>query len=138
MFDTFQKTITFTIITCCREGCGVQFGVTTGFEDRHRQTHNVFYCPNGHSQYFPGETEAEKLKRELEQKERQLKWANEYKDEYREQRDKLTRKLTTTKGHITRIKNRVGNGVCPCCKRTFKQLKQHMAHKHPNYKKETA
>ena len=30
-------------------------------------------------------------------------------------------------------KNRVAASVCPCCKKTFKQLAAHMKNKHPNY-----
>lgn len=32
-----------------------------------------------------------------------------------------------------KLKRRVKAGVCPCCKRTFKQLVAHMKHKHPDF-----
>lgn len=35
------------------------------------------------------------------------------------------------------IKKRVGNGVCPCCNRTFENLSRHMSCKHPEYKTES-
>lgn len=34
----------------------------------------------------------------------------------------------------TRIKNRVKNGVCPCCNRTFENLARHMQAKHSDFK----
>ena len=119
--------------------CGVSFAMQDSIYDLRRNDRNGWYCPNcGSSRVFTGQTEEAKLRAELEKKERQLKWANEYKDEARAERDKVQRKLITTKGHITRIKNRIGNGVCPCCNRTFKDLQNHMKSKHPQYKKEVA
>ena len=43
------------------------------------------------------------------------------------------RSAAAYKGHLTRVKRRVGNGVCPCCNRTFKNLADHMTTKHPDY-----
>jgi hypothetical protein len=31
---------------------------------------------------------------------------------------------------------RIGNGVCPCCNRSFTNLRRHMTTKHPEYPKE--
>jgi hypothetical protein len=36
-------------------------------------------------------------------------------------------------GQVTRIKNRVKNGVCICCNRSFSDLHQHMLTKHPDF-----
>lgn len=46
--------------------CGVQFSMPDHLEDTHRREHSTFYCPNGHSQYFPGKTREEKRIAELE------------------------------------------------------------------------
>ena len=45
----------------------------------------------------------------------------------------LRRRLSATKGIVTRTKNRVSKGVCPRCNRHFEQLQRHMASKHPEY-----
>lgn len=37
------------------------------------------------------------------------------------------------KGAHAKLKKRVGSGVCPCCKRTFKQLARHMEDNHPEW-----
>jgi hypothetical protein len=34
-----------------------------------------------------------------------------------------------------RLEKRVRSGLCPCCKRSFVNLKRHMATKHPEEKK---
>jgi hypothetical protein len=31
------------------------------------------------------------------------------------------------------LHRRVGNGVCPCCSRSFTNLKRHIRSKHPDY-----
>ncbi len=34
---------------------------------------------------------------------------------------------------LKRIKRQISNGACPCCKRSFQNLVQHMKIKHPDY-----
>jgi hypothetical protein len=53
--------------TCATKGCGAIIVMRSDQESRLRQTHGTFYCPNGHSQWFPGKTEEEKRIAELEQ-----------------------------------------------------------------------
>lgn len=128
--------ITLKSETCCN--CGVVFGIESNHRQRLIETHASFYCPNGHSQHYTAKTEAEKLREELERTQQRESDQRRLKEQARAETEKVTRKLISTKGHITRIKNRVANGVCPCCNRTFKQLAQHMKAKHPEYKKESA
>ena len=45
----------------------------------------------------------------------------------------MRRKAAALRGVVTRTKNRVGNGVCPCCNRTFANLMRHMHDQHPGY-----
>ncbi len=89
------------------------------------------YCATGWG--FAGNGTNAKLKRQLEQAERNIKneqkrtqWArNEAKqNEYRRRAEKAAK---------TRIKNRIANGVCPRCQRSFKNLHRHMKSKHPDY-----
>jgi hypothetical protein len=49
--------------TCPTHGCGLVFWVTEAFGARRRQDHLEFYCPNGHSIVYKGETDAQKLTR---------------------------------------------------------------------------
>lgn len=50
----------------------------------------------------------------------------------RERRD-MERSRNAYKGQVTKVKNRVSKGVCPCCNRYFKNLHRHMENKHPDY-----
>ena len=98
-----------------------------------------FYCGYGHSQHFiVGETEAEKLRRERDRLAQRLAERDDEIKRQRELREGTERQLSATRGVVTRIKNRVGHGVCPCCNRTFGDLSRHMATKHPTYAAEAA
>ncbi|MBV6448554.1 hypothetical protein [Nitrosomonas sp.] len=43
-----------------------------------------------------------------------------------DQRDAAERSARAYKGQATKIKRRVGRGVCPCCNRHFENLERHM------------
>lgn len=115
---TITETITIEVITCAN--CGVKYGIESEFRKRKRQTHDEFYCPNGHSNYYPQETEAERLRKELKNKEQEL-------SEVVIEKINLQNKVLDQKRQL----GRVHNGVCPCCNRTFKNLQRHMKTKHP-------
>lgn len=38
-----------------------------------------------------------------------------------------------TKGKLTKTRNRIAKGVCPCCNRSFVNLGKHMAGQHPDF-----
>lgn len=49
--------------------CGVRFAVPSAFIEKRREDHKTFYCPNGHTMYYPHENKEEILSRELEKAE---------------------------------------------------------------------
>jgi hypothetical protein len=125
-YDADSKTLDIGagVITCAM--CGIVFAVPHHWEEKRRADHARFYCPNGHVLVFNGKTDADRLREEL-------KWA---KEDARRQRDaalKAELSLRGTRGALTRVKNRVKNGVCPCCNRSFRELERHMATKHPEW-----
>lgn len=46
--------------------CGIEFCLPSPLMQKRREDHGEFYCPNGHSNYFPGKTAKEKRIEELE------------------------------------------------------------------------
>lgn len=52
-----------TLILCAE--CGMPFALTKDFSDRLHNCHNTFYCPKGHPQSFPQESEADRLRKQL-------------------------------------------------------------------------
>lgn len=111
--------------------CGVVYGLTADYEDRRRQDHKSFYCPNGHNLSYSQESREEKLKRQLEATSSQL-------SRTQSQLTVTKRQKAAAKGQLTKTKRRVANGVCPCCNRTFADLAAHMHGQHPEYGEGTA
>lgn len=132
MNDTQTYIGTLTIVTCCHKGCGVHFGMTSDFVDRRKQDHEEWYCPNGHNQYFPSKSREELLKQEIVQKNEALEYMQRAKDALHNKVTTLTHSVRAQKAAKTKILNRVKNGVCPCCNRTFVDLQRHFKTKHPD------
>lgn len=82
-------------------------------------------CPNGHSQMFT-ESPAEKLRLERDRLRQQ---AVRLEDERREAEARAEKAERLLKRH----KKRAAAGTCPCCKRTFKALAEHMKTQHPEF-----
>ena len=120
----FAHQVDFEVYACCE--CGIQFGLTADFVRRRRGDNANWYCPRGHAQHFDAESEADRLRRflssERETSQRRLEALQA------EQRSKAA-----FRGQLTKIKKRIGAGVCPCCNRTFADLARHIAGKHPDF-----
>ncbi len=116
--------------------CGIAFALTADFQRRRRNDHATFYCPAGHGQHYAGQTEVQKLKQQLDQQERQL-GQQARKLESAEQRAATAQRErdTIAKAH-RKMRKRVANGVCPCCNRSFENLRQHMQSQHPDFGQE--
>lgn len=133
---TIQVAVDLVTEECCN--CGILFAITRNFKDeklkyRHSSNRKTFYCPNGHPQFYTGETEEQKLKRELAQAEKDKAWYERNYTAQRKRADHERARANGYKGHATRITKRAKAGVCPCCNRTFKQLAQHMQTQHPEF-----
>ena len=112
--------------TCCN--CGIPFGITSDRMKVLRERGGDFYCTNGHSQRYT-ETDNMRLKKQLRNVNQQLEWS-----ETNLQSEKDSHRAT--RGVVTKIKKRTGNGECPCCNRSFQNLRRHMGTKHPDFKEE--
>jgi RNase P subunit RPR2 len=47
------------------DNCNTLFAITELHDERLRNCHNTFYCPNGHTLSYPGRTEEARLRAEL-------------------------------------------------------------------------
>lgn len=128
---TYETTLESTVCG----GCGVQFAMPSWLLAQLRAHGETFYCPNGHQQCFR-ESETKKLQKELARERARLDQTRAELTEKNRQLAHTGRRLTATQGVVTRTKNRVSKGVCPCCKRHFLQLQRHMRSKHPEYANE--
>ena len=128
---TFVLSINFVEESCYK--CGLPFAMTEDFKEERLKDRGEFFCPKGHGQIYTGKSEAEKLREQLrwetlerEAVEAQLKRQKNYTKEVEKSKYAL-------KGVITKTKNRIAKGVCPCCNRQFKDMMKHMESKHPDY-----
>lgn len=68
-------------VSCAKSGCANVMCLTDEVEARLRETHESFYCPMGHNNYFPAKTRAEKrieeLEREVGRLNRRIGWERE-------------------------------------------------------------
>lgn len=113
-------------ISCCE--CGADIVMYDTLMDWFRaDARRWFYCPHGHRQHFSSsKNDIDKMRLERDRlKQRQAMLEDE----------KLAaqRSAAAQKGQVTRLKNRLQAGVCPCCNRTFQNLQSHMKSKHPKF-----
>ena len=122
--STQTHTATLVAIECGE--CGVTFAATETFIAARRADHRTFYCVNGHSRYYPQKSEAEKLRARLRSVEAQLTSTSD-------QLQATERQRRAQKGQVTRLRNRIAAGVCPCCNRSFQDVRAHMQGQHPDF-----
>src|SRR6185369_17199772 len=117
----------FEVIQCGE--CDVHFALEKAYRKRRMNDHRNFYCPNGHSRYYPGASDKEKLEKEIQGLKDSLEYERGRAARNFERSEQMERSARAYKGKLTSIKKRVSAGVCPVCQRTFKQVAQHMHHK---------
>lgn len=129
-----------TLITESCYSCGLLFAMTADYRNRKLEDHSSFYCPNGHSQGYIGETKEQKAKKAQQAAEtdaaaarRQLAYARTRALNAEAETRRKARQLSAAKGNLTKAKKRAAAGVCPCCHRTFSQVQRHMTGKHPEF-----
>lgn len=120
-----------TVLHCA--DCGMTFAFTADFEARARADKRTFYCPAGHKQGYYGKNDADRLRDELAATKRRLEYEERSAKSAWDTVTKTARRLTATRGVVTRQKNRLQKGQCPCCSAKFKDLKAHMKAEHPNW-----
>lgn len=132
MMTTVQEyTATLVVEECCT--CHMDFGVTRSFQRERRNDHAWFYCPVGHPQRYSGKSDLERTKAELEAARKIAENERDWRRREQADRKRAERQRSAARGQITKIKRRVGHGVCPCCSRSFTDLARHMAGQHPEY-----
>jgi len=117
--------------TCFK--CSVPFALALDTYNQCKSSGKSFFCPNGHEQVYRESNET-RLKRELEQKNAAIESERRRTEWARADARRMEKQRNAYKGVVTKTKNRISNGVCPCCTRSFQNLKRHMQHKHPGYK----
>jgi hypothetical protein len=117
---------------CCN--CGVLFAMPKGLRRRFLDDHNLwFYCPNGHRQHYTGQTDAEREKARADRLAVTLTHTRDQLNAERRELEYERRSKAAVKGHLTRLRNRIAAGVCPCCRRNFANVRAHISTQHPDW-----
>jgi hypothetical protein len=121
-------TQTLVVVSCYT--CSIEYAIPERLNqkalDHPKGTPNYtqLFCPNGHAWVYIGETEAQKLKRQLE-------WSRDHAASLAADRDQARASLAATRGQVTKLRKRVVAGACPFgCRRHFADLARHVATKH--------
>lgn len=120
---------------CCQ--CGYNVLMSEDFARMRKRDHRNWHCTScGTRQHWPGKSDVDKLRDELEQERRRTQWARDNAANERTAREATERQLSAQKAAKTRLRNRIKHGVCPCCSRSFDNLRRHMQTKHPEFQPE--
>ncbi len=109
--------------------CGIIFAVPREWREKRISGSagtREFYCPNGHCRTFIGETEEERLKRELAA-------SQKAKNDALSQMWQAQSAQHVAERRVKKLESRAKAGVCPCCNRTVSQMARHMKSKHPDF-----
>jgi hypothetical protein len=116
--------------------CDVRYCMTRTLNDRRQRDGEAFFCPNGHSAVYR-DSDMDKLRRERDRLKQQIVERDDEIAAERGRREAAERSAAAHKGIATRLKVRAAGGVCPCCTRSFENLRRHIALKHPGFGKPT-
>lgn len=106
--------------------CGGVFALNQEFVSFARNNAGGYHCPYCQTGWSWTESIEDRLRKQLETKERELR---ESKCETLRERQHRER-VETQKAKAERKLKRVQNGVCPECRRSFLNLQQHMKTQH--------
>ena len=122
-----ELTVNLTRVSCGE--CGGVYAINSRYHEQKREQGGFWNCPYCRCGWGFGESDNDRLKKQLKNTQKQLEWAQQdvKNAENRERGQKAAK---------TRIKNRIAKGVCPCCNRSFANLQKHMQTKHPDYANE--
>jgi hypothetical protein len=97
--------------------CGIVFWVDEELKKHRQNDHKTMWCPNGHDLYYPAETEEERLRRLLLEKQRDYHQVVQERDSFKDK--------------VSKLEKRANVGVCLYCHRHFVNLQRHVKTKHP-------
>lgn len=113
--------------------CGTPIYGAQANERARRKDGQSFFCINGHSQFFrPGKSQEQILRERLEKTERERDAARARETMARNNERSARHGAAIARGKLKAQLERIANGVCPCCRRSFSNVRRHMASKHPS------
>jgi hypothetical protein len=127
-----QTVVQLTQINCGE--CGGTYAINERYREQQYQKGGTWTCPYCKVGWgYSHDNENSRLKGRLAEAEARERAERERKDRALSEANQLRYSLRSQKASTTRIRNRVAHDVCPCCTRSFTNLRRHMDTKHPEY-----
>ena len=129
---TYSGDTDLIIMTC--PVCGVTYAIPATLQANaisKGQGKIQWFCCNGHQLGYHGKSDAEKR---AEDAEARATRASQRADATRDLLKDTENRLRAQKGATTKAKKRHAAALCPCCNRSFVQLRRHLETQHPEYK----
>lgn len=136
-----METLTYTgklVITSC--WCGIQLALPNSlYQKMQADSKAAAFCPLGH-EFVYSKNAATREKERADRLATDLRIARASRDAARDQAAAAHRSAIAYKGHITRLRNKISNGVCPVagCRRHFDNVQAHIEGQHPQWAAEHA
>lgn len=124
-----MATVEMTLADCW---CGLPFSMPMWLYEACERNGTTFHCPLGYKIVFK-ETSADRLCRERGRLKQRLAQKDDAIAREQRWRQEAERLASAYKGQVTKLRKRAMAGVCPCCSRSFQNLKRHMENKHPGF-----
>lgn len=133
----FQEPVTLTQINCGE--CGGTYAINERYRQQQYEKGGSWTCPYCKCGWgYSNNNENARLRKELAEAQRGKDFYKNNAAAEREAREATERRLIAQKAAKTRLRNRIKNGVCPCCTRTFNNLARHMKTEHPGFHPESS
>lgn len=129
--STVTVQVPLTVVQC--GPCGGVYAINNDYHREKLEKGGYWTCPYCKCGWGFGESEVTRLRNQLAKEKHNVEQARARADDMRQQRDAMDMRRRAMKGQVTKIRNRVGKGVCPCCNRTFTNLQRHMTNQHPEW-----
>lgn len=125
------RSVQLTTMNCKK--CGGTYAINEHYRADRQANGGSWSCPYCQRTWSYTESGNDRLKRELKAAQNDAAWQKTLKNRANKWAKRAEHQRRGEKAAKTRIKNRVKNGVCPCCNRTFQNLMRHMKSQHPKW-----
>ena len=115
--------------------CGGIYAIAERYHKHKQELGGYWNCPYCQCSWGFGTSTIDKLNKKLADAQRQVEQECKLKEWAQQDARLAENRRRAAKGQLTKVKKRIGNGVCPCCNRSFENLRNHMLAKHPTYSK---
>lgn len=122
--------VQLTTVSC---ECGGIYAINERYRREKQESGGTWTCPYCKISWGFVKSKLDKAKEQLAERDRQLVAERSRHDQTQAALRTEEKRTRAYKGQAGRLRTRAANGVCPCCKRTFTNLRRHMASKHSNY-----